>query len=176
MLWFLNLLIKQFFTILKKLDQFFIFIFQLLDFLDISSLFVQVLVYNLLLLEQFRVDHVHILGTSSATVREEAILTSWWIGWSSWRSTNSVFIYINLIRILSILIFLCRRSAVWRSVWPNASSCSSNLFSLIIISRLIQILIWCSWLRSFPGIRTVSNPSSSHTEHCATARISDPTS
>lgn len=55
------------------------------------------------------------------------------------------------------MIFLCRCSAVWRSVWPNASSCSSNLFSLIVISRLIQILIWCSRLRSFPGIRTVSN-------------------
>ena len=56
----------------------------------------------------------------------------------------------------------------------NASSCSSNLFgSLIVVSRLIQILIGCSWLCRLSRVRTVSNSSSSHTEHCATAWISD---
>ena len=59
----------------------------------------------------------------------------------------------------------------------NASSSSSNLFgSLIVVSRLIKILIRCSRLCCLSGVRTVSNSSSSHTEHCATAWISDPTS
>ena len=68
-------MVKQFLTILKKLDQFFIFIFQLFDFLDVSSFFVQVFVDDLLLLEEFGVDDVYV-SLGICTVREEAILTS----------------------------------------------------------------------------------------------------
>ena len=74
-------------------------------------------------------------------------------------------------------MFLCRCSAIWRSMRSNAGSRSSNLFnSLVVVSRLVQILIRRSRLRSFPRIRTIPNPSSSHTQHCAATGISDSTS
>jgi hypothetical protein len=69
-------LVKQFFTILQELDQFFIFIFQLLYFFDISPFFIQMFVNDLLLLEEFGVDHIHVLGVGAASVRKETILTS----------------------------------------------------------------------------------------------------
>lgn len=49
----LDLLIEQFFTIFEQLDQFFVFVFELFQFLYVSSFFVEMLVDGLLLFIKF---------------------------------------------------------------------------------------------------------------------------
>ena len=68
----LDLLVKQFFTVFQKLNQFLVFCLQLLNFFDVPSLFVLKLVDGLTLLIKFRIENAHVvlvdngLGASQA--------------------------------------------------------------------------------------------------------------